>query len=73
MFKARKPAIDETWDGIVLAKSRGMPDGSFLYRYIEIELAEGTTRKIRVDRALYDALNIGDSITKRAGTGPAKT
>lgn len=73
MFKSRKPAMDETWDGVVLTRSRGMPDGSFLYHYIKIELTDGSTRQIRVDRALYDAVNVGDSIIKRAGTGLAKT
>jgi hypothetical protein len=72
MFRSRKPAGDESWDARVLAKSRGMPDGSFLYRYLEIELSDGATRKIRVDKGLYESVNIGDRIRKRVGTAPTK-
>jgi hypothetical protein len=49
-----------------------MPDGSFLYRYLHIQLSDGTTRKIRVGRALYGAANIGDPIVKRSGRPPAR-
>ena len=72
MFRSRKPAADESWDAKVIAKARGMPDGSFLYRYIDIELTDGATRKIRVDKGLYDSVNIGDRISKQAGTAPTK-
>lgn len=73
MFRSRKPAADESWDAKVIAKSRRMPDGSFLYRYIEIELSDGATRKIRADKGLYDSVNVGDRISKSAGTPPTKS
>jgi hypothetical protein len=72
MFRLGKPAADESWDAKVLAKSRRMPDGSFLYRYVEIELKDGGTRKIRVDKGLYDSLKVGDRINKQAGAAPTK-
>jgi hypothetical protein len=72
MFRSRKPAADESWEAKVLAKSRGMPDGSFLYRYIDIELTDGASKRIRVDKDLYDSVNIGDRISKQAGAGPTK-
>jgi hypothetical protein len=50
-----------------------MPDGSFLYRYIELELSDGTTRKIRVDKGLYDSVDIGDRISKQAGAAPTRS
>lgn len=72
MFRSRKPANDEAWRAVVRAKSRAMPDGSFLYRYLTIDLDDGTTRKVRVDKSLWNSVNEGDKITKSAGSDPTK-
>ena len=72
MSRSRKPANDEAWRAVVRAKSRAMPDGSFLYRYVTIDFNDGTTRKIRVDKSLWNSVNEGDTITKSAGSDPTK-
>lgn len=72
VFGSRKPVKDEAWHAVVRTKSRGMPDGSFLYRYLTIDLADGTTRKIRVDKSLWNSVNEGDAIAKSAGSDPTK-
>jgi hypothetical protein len=61
---------DESWDGTVINKSRAMLDGSSLYRRVTIRTESGQTQKVRVDRALWKELEVGDRITKEAGQDP---
>lgn len=56
----------------MVSKSRGMPDGSYVYRYVSIRFADGSTRKIRVDKGLWNSLATGDRLVKRAGSAPVK-
>jgi hypothetical protein len=72
MFRSRRPATDEAWEGTVVTKSRRNTDGFNLYHYVEVALADGTTRKVRVDRKLWKALADGDGIVKQAGSPPAR-
>jgi hypothetical protein len=72
MFKSRQPAPDEAWEGVVLDKSRGLTDGSNLYRYLTVRLSTGETRKIRADRGLWDSVAEGDGIVKQAGSDPVR-
>jgi hypothetical protein len=72
MFRSRRPARDESWDAVVVDKSRGMSDGSNLYRYVTIRFADDTSRKIRVDKDLWNSLDTGDRVSKRAGENPVK-
>ncbi|GAA2216999.1 hypothetical protein ACFY2R_29360 [Micromonospora olivasterospora] len=60
----------DAWDGIVLKKSRGLLDGSSLYRRLKIRLADGSTITVRVGRDLWNAVTEGDRVTKAAGQGP---
>lgn len=62
----------QQWRATVVKKSRGLLDGANLYRRVHIRLPDGSTRKIRVSRALWEALEVGDSLTKRAGADPVK-
>ena len=71
-MRSRTPAIDEEWSGVVRAKSRAMPHGSFLRRYLTLDLDDGTTRKIQVDKSLWNSVNEGDTIAKSAGSAPTK-
>lgn len=71
-LRSRKPANDEEWSAVVRAKSRAMPDGSFLRRYLTVDLDDGTTRKIQVDKSLWNSVNEGDTIAKSAGSDPTK-
>jgi hypothetical protein len=60
------------WDGIVARKSRGLLDGSSMYRRLDIRLADGTITKVRVGRDLWHAVAEGDRVTKIAGRDPVK-
>jgi hypothetical protein len=72
MFITRRSAAKETWEGVVLEKSRGMTDGANLYRYLTVRMSTGRSRKVRVDRDLWDSVAQGDGIVKEAGAKPAK-
>ncbi|WP_132117336.1 DUF7489 domain-containing protein [Actinocrispum wychmicini] len=72
MSKSRKPAPQDAWDGVVLDKSRGMTDGSNMYRYLTVRLSTGATEKIRVDRDLWNSVAKGDGIVKQAGSDPMR-
>ena len=61
---------DESWDGTVVKKSRAMLDGSNLYRRVTIRTESGQTQKVRVGRALWKELEVGDRIAKEAGQDP---
>lgn len=72
MFRSRRPARDESWDAVVVDKSRGMSDGANLYCYITVRFANDTSRKIRIGRGLWKSLDPGDRVSKRAGDNPVK-
>jgi hypothetical protein len=58
---------EDAWSGTVVKKSRGLLDGSNLYRRVTIRTDDDRTEKIRVDRALWKELNVGDRLVKDAG------
>ncbi len=62
----------DTWNGTVLKKSRGLFDGSNLYRQLTVRLDDGTSTKVRVDRALWKQLEPGDRLVKEAGADPRR-
>lgn len=62
----------DAWSGTVVRKSRGLLDGSNLYRRITVETDGGGTEKIRVDRSLWKELNVGDRLVKDAGQEPRR-
>ncbi|PXX61099.1 hypothetical protein DFR70_109291 [Nocardia tenerifensis] len=62
----------QQWHGTVVKKSRGLLDGSNLYRRLFVRLDDGSTVKIRVNKALWNSLQEGDSLTKRDGADPVK-
>ncbi|GAB3414211.1 DUF7489 domain-containing protein [Flindersiella endophytica] len=63
---------EDAWSGTVVKKSRGLLDGSNLYRQVTIEMDAGGTEKIRVDRRLWKELNVGDRLVKDAGAEPRR-
>ena len=72
MFSFRRSRRDEAWDAVVVGKSRGMPDGSSMYYYLKVKLADGTTKRVRVRRQLWNSLAEGDVVTKAVGEQPVK-
>ncbi|GGJ33282.1 DUF7489 domain-containing protein [Streptomyces brasiliensis] len=72
MFKSRKAGRDDSWEGVVIDKSRGMLDGSNMYHFVEVRLADGESAKVRISRRLWKSIAAGDRIVKRPGADPAK-
>jgi hypothetical protein len=62
----------DAWQGIVLKKSRGLLDGSNLYRRLKIRLLDGSTIKVRVGRELWSSIVEGDIVSKTSGHEPVK-
>ncbi|MET7802185.1 DUF7489 domain-containing protein, partial [Streptomyces decoyicus] len=60
MFKSRKAGRDDAWEGIVIHKSRGMLDGSNMYHFVEVRLADGETMNVRFSRRLWKSILVGD-------------
>ncbi len=62
---------DEAWKGVVVAKHRGMPDGSNMYHHLDLRLGDGMTRSVRVGGKLWKSVTEGDLVTKEPGRPPA--
>jgi hypothetical protein len=58
---------DEAWDGVVTGRKRATPDGQSMVFKVTVTLSDGSTRNVRVRRALYKELEVGDHMTKRPG------
>ncbi|WP_329119774.1 DUF7489 domain-containing protein [Streptomyces sp. NBC_01465] len=67
MFNSRRIKAEDSWQGSIVDKSRNMPDGSNMYHYIHVELSDGHTKKFRIDKELWAALEIGDALVKHPG------
>ena len=72
MIKYVKVGRDDSWEGVVIDKSRGMLDGSNMYHFVEVRLADGEPLKIRIDRRLWKSIGVGDRVVKRPGADLAK-
>jgi hypothetical protein len=62
----------DAWEGTVVKKSRGLLDGSNMYRRLHIRLADGTVITVRVGRDLWNQVAEGDTVTKVAGQAAVK-
>jgi hypothetical protein len=62
----------DAWSGTVAKKSRALLDGSNLYRRVTVDTDDGRTEKVRVARALWDELEVGDRLVKDAGEEPRR-
>ncbi|MGW5418726.1 DUF7489 domain-containing protein [Streptomyces sp. NPDC003943] len=73
MLNSRKVHKEDAWDGVVVDKVRRLTDGSNLYHYVEVRLQDGTTKKARIEKALWESLTTGDRLVKEAGaTAPTR-
>ncbi|WP_328389305.1 hypothetical protein OHS81_32895 [Streptomyces sp. NBC_00400] len=72
MFKSHEIGRDDHWEGIVTNKSRGMLDGSNMYHFVEVRLADGASVKVRISRRLWKSIEVNDRIVKRPGADPAR-
>ncbi|MFI6364124.1 hypothetical protein ACIBG0_15390 [Nocardia sp. NPDC050630] len=64
--------VQQEWRGTVIKKSRGLFDGANLYRRLVVRLEDGSTVKLRVNRALWHTVEVGDAVTKQVGADPVK-
>jgi hypothetical protein len=64
--------MKDAWEGTVIKKSRGLLDGSNMYRRLKIRLSDGTTTTARVDRELWNGVTVGDTVIKETGKDPVK-
>jgi hypothetical protein len=64
--------MKDTWEGTVIKKSRGLLDGSNMYRRLKIRLSDGNTITPRVSRTLWNEITVGDTVMKQAGMDPVK-
>ncbi|MFD5398324.1 hypothetical protein ACFWJW_29470 [Streptomyces sp. NPDC127097] len=72
MFTSHKAGRDDSWEGVVVHKSRGMLDGSNMYHFVEVRLADGASVKVRISRRLWKSVEVDDRIVKRPGADPAR-
>ncbi|KOU23368.1 hypothetical protein ADK52_17995 [Streptomyces sp. WM6372] len=72
MTKSHEVRRDDSWEGVVTHMSRGMLDGSNMYHFAEIRLADGASVKVRIGRRLWKAIAVGDRLVKRPGADPVK-
>ena len=63
---------EDAWSGSVVKKSRGLLDGSNMYRRVTVRTDDGRTEKVRVDRALWKQLDVGDRLLKEPGQEPRR-
>jgi hypothetical protein len=64
--------MNDAWEGTVVKKSRGLLDGSNMYRRLTIRRADGSTTRVRVSRTFWKAVNKGDLVAKAAGQAPVR-
>lgn len=64
--------MSDAWEGTVVKKSRGLLDGSNLYRRLTIRQSDGRIRKVRVGREFWDSVRVGDVVSKAAGQDPVQ-
>ena len=64
--------VTDTFEGTVIKKSRGLLDGSNMYRRLKVSLEDGTTITVRVNRGLWNDVAVGDTAWKESGKDPVK-
>jgi hypothetical protein len=57
----------QEWDAVVVAKSRALLDGSNLYRQVTVRHDDGREVKVRVPRAVWKQIAVGDRVVQEAG------
>jgi hypothetical protein len=65
--------MEDAWKGTIVKKSRGLLDGSNMYRRLKVRLDDGTVTKVRVGKGLWNSVAVGDTVAKAAGQDPVKT
>ncbi|MBD3782248.1 MAG: hypothetical protein IE926_04715 [Micrococcales bacterium] len=65
-------ATDDAWSATVEKKSRGLLDGSNLYRRLRVRRDDGRPMTVRVGREVWDDVSVGDRLVKAAGEPPRR-
>lgn len=56
--------MNDSWRGTVVSKRRGLMDGSNMYRRLKIRQTDGTTKRVRVSKELWAAVEEGDIVVQ---------
>ncbi|SNQ47448.1 conserved hypothetical protein [Frankia canadensis] len=64
--------MNDAWEGTVVRKSRGLLDGSNMYRRLKIRLRDGTIITVRVSRPVWNSVAVGDTVLKQSGQDPVR-
>ncbi|XBB66070.1 hypothetical protein ABFU82_18390 [Nocardioides sp. WV_118_6] len=64
--------MTEAWEGVVVKKSRGLYDGANMYRRLKVRTTGGTIVKARVDKDVWNAVEVGDAVRRDADGTVAK-
>ncbi|MEV6347475.1 hypothetical protein [Actinoplanes sp. NPDC051851] len=60
----------DTWSGTIVQKSRALLDGSNLYRRLTVALDDGSELDVKLDRDLWQQVEVGDRLVKPPGGSP---
>ena len=63
---------DDAWSGTIVKKSRALLDGSNLYRRLKVQLDDGTQLDVKVNRDMWQQLQVGDRLVKQQGENPRR-
>jgi hypothetical protein len=63
---------EQAWNAVVISKSRGLLDGSNLYRRVTVRHNDGREEKVRVPRDSWKQIEVGDRLVKEAGEHPRR-
>jgi hypothetical protein len=63
----RRIRKNDAWEGVVIGKKRGSPDGQNMYHRLEVTLSDGSQKRLRVRGGLWKSVSVGDRLVKRAG------
>ncbi|MBU2693795.1 MULTISPECIES: hypothetical protein [Pimelobacter] len=64
--------MTEAWEGVVVKKSRGLYDGANMYRRLKVRTTGGAIVKARVDKDVWNAVEVGDAVRRDADGTVAK-
>lgn len=56
--------MNDPWRGTVVSKRRGLMDGWNMHRRVKIRRTDGTTKRVRVSKELWAAVEEGDIVVQ---------
>jgi len=65
--RKRAAELADSWEGIVFDKPSVPPNDHSTYRYVTIAFDDGRREFVRVQREVWETLEVGDKVAKHAG------